>query len=59
MMMPLATACTEDVRLFWTNTFVRVAKISTPKTVPVIVPRPPTSSVPPTTTAAITSSSNS
>src|SRR3546814_13499194 len=59
MMTPFATFCTDDDRLFWTNTFVSVWKMRTPKTVPVIVPRPPESSVPPTTTAAIASSSRS
>ena len=31
MMTPFTTACTDEVRLFCTNTFVSVAKISTPK----------------------------
>ena len=59
MIAPLATACVEVSRLLRVNTFVRVVKMSTPKTVPTTVPRPPLSSVPPMTTAAIASSSSS
>lgn len=57
MIAPFAICWTDESRLFWTNTFVSVAKMRTPSTVPTIVPRPPDSSVPPTTTAAIASSS--
>src|SRR3546814_256429 len=35
MMTPFATFCTDDDRLFWTNTFVSVWTMRTPKTVPV------------------------
>ena len=57
MITPLAMACAEMDRLFRVNTLVSVVKISTPKTVPTMVPRPPDSRVPPMTTAAIASSS--
>jgi hypothetical protein len=57
MMTPLATACTEVSRLLSVKTLVRVVKISTPKTVPTMVARPPLSRVPPMTTAAMASSS--
>ena len=57
MITPLATAWAELDRLFSVKTLASVVKISTPRTVPTIVPRPPMSSVPPMTTAAIASSS--
>ena len=38
MITPLATACEDVSRLFNVKTLVSVAKISTPKTVPTIVP---------------------
>ena len=57
MMSPLATDCAELDRLFCVKTLDSVVKISTPRTVPTMVPRPPESSVPPITTAAMASSS--
>jgi hypothetical protein len=57
MITPLAMAWAELDRLFSVKTLLRVVKISTPSTVPTIVPRPPSSSVPPMTTAAMASSS--
>ena len=57
MIAPLATCCAELEMLFWTKTLKSVWKISTPKTVPTMVPRPPVSRVPPMTTAAMASSS--
>ena len=59
MITPRATACAELDRLFSVKTLPSVVKISTPRTVPTIVPRPPMSSVPPMTTAAMASSSYS
>ena len=57
MIRPLTTDWAETDRLFSVNTFDRVVKISTPMTVPTMVPRPPDSRVPPMTTAAMASSS--
>jgi len=57
MMSPLATDWAELDRLFCVKTLDNVVKISTPRTVPVMVPRPPESRVPPITTAAMASSS--
>ena len=57
MITPLATAWAEVSRLLRVKTLVSVVKISTPNTVPTMVPRPPDSSVPPMTTAAMASSS--
>ena len=57
MITPLATAWVEVSRLLRVKTLVSVVKISTPRTVPTMVPRPPVSSVPPMTTAAMASSS--
>src|SRR4051812_8617878 len=57
MITPRATAWAELDRLFSVKTLPSVVKISTPRTVPTIVPRPPISRVPPMTTAAIASSS--
>ena len=57
MITPLAMAWAEIDRLFSVKTLVSVVKISTPSTVPTMVPRPPVSSVPPMTTAAMASSS--
>ena len=57
MITPLATAWVDVSRLLSVKTLVSVVKISTPRTVPTIVPRPPVSKVPPMTTAAIASSS--
>src|SRR5690606_30064325 len=59
MIAPFATAWVDVSRLLSVKTLVSVVKISTPKTVPTIVPRPPESSVPPMTTAAMASSSMS
>ena len=41
MMSPLATDWAELDRLFWVKTLESVVKISTPSTVPTMVPRPP------------------
>ena len=41
MITPLATAWVDVSRSFRVKTFVSVAKIRTPRTVPTIVPRPP------------------
>ena len=41
MMAPLRSCCSEKVRLLRTKTLVSVVKISTPRTVPTMVPRPP------------------
>ncbi len=57
MITPLATAWVEVSRLLRVKTLVSVVKISTPSTVPTMVPRPPVSRVPPMTTAAMASSS--
>ena len=57
MMSPLATDWAELDRLFWVKTLESVVKISTPSTVPTIVPRPPERRVPPMTMAAMASSS--
>ena len=57
MMPPLTMFWTSVDRLLMANRLVIVEKTSTPKRAPMMVPRPPLSSVPPMIAAAIASSS--